>query len=124
MRRRSQLEDIELTDPDGQPIAFTLVKKSTAVFEVRFDRLRGNGEYTLTVGPDVLDAVGNDMTRGAGGAFTGSFTISLPDLLPESTVPTLDLSHGDTVDVNWTLHKQRHAARRWRSDGAILSFAV
>jgi hypothetical protein len=67
---------ISLLTPNGTlpPGSFTVSMVSSASYSVSFPEQTANGNYVLTVGPNIHDLYGNPMAQ----AFTGTFSVSLP----------------------------------------------
>jgi hypothetical protein len=83
------------TDPSGNPIAVTSITPvSGTTFQVNFAAQSANGQYTMSLGPNILNTAGNPMDQngnGTGGevpgdVFTGQFTLSIGGGGPGGTV--------------------------------------
>ena len=109
------VDDVTLLDPLGDPVTVTSVTPtsgSNVTFEIRPDLTNYiNGQYTVTIGPDVLDFVGNpmnqdgDTTNGESveDQFTSAFDWQLPDLdLVGGSVTTsqTDYNFGENVTLS------------------------
>ena len=120
-------DDIVLTGPELDSISVTLVRNSATQYSLSFDTQHRNGEYQLQVGPGVEDLLGNDMTRNAGGVFTGSFEITLPDLYVGDVQCPLVAEPGTEINLEWTVLNQgtQDASGAWQtqiylSDDAVI----
>jgi hypothetical protein len=97
--------DVILKDPTGTVIPVSEpVWISGNTYRFTFAQQRGNGVYTVKIGPDVLDLAGNAMAVAA----DRSFTVSLADLGFFGPVTTTASApkFGDTINVSWYLNNQ------------------
>ncbi|MEL6109225.1 MAG: CARDB domain-containing protein, partial [Planctomycetota bacterium] len=109
------IDDVTLLDPNGDPVNMVSVTPTTGTnrtFEIRPDTSNySDGQYTVTVGPEVLDFVGNPMNQDGDTSngevpedqFTATFDWQLPDLdLVGGTVTTSDTNYnfGDEVTLS------------------------
>jgi hypothetical protein len=114
-----ETSDLALTGPAG-PITITGVQRqgSTFTFAFNFACQSADGVYEFTLGPDITDAVGNPMAA----PYTGSFSISMPDLAPTALdIPSNGVS-GTAVAIEWTVenHGTIPAVGSW-TDAVYLS---
>ncbi|MBS0265797.1 MAG: Ig-like domain-containing protein, partial [Planctomycetes bacterium] len=127
--------DISLTDSDGHAVAFeapvVVPDTESTRFRIRLARESfHNGTYTITIGPDVADYVGNAMNQSGNGAngevndaFTGSVELTAPDLVVQNvSVSASSANFGTSVDVTYTITNAGSvsAAGAW-SDRVYLS---
>ncbi len=100
------------TGPDGANLlnAVTGVAVVDNRVTVRFSQQLAAGPYTMTLGPDIQDLVGNQMDQNQDGAkgtaadrYTAALTLQSPDLRVEdvSTVPGAQF--GQTIQVTYTV---------------------
>ena len=112
--------DVELIGSSGL-ITITGVEETDdpAVFVFRFACQSELGAYSFTVGPGIADLAGNSMAA----AYTGGFTIALPDLAVTQVAPALlELVAGESLDVTWTVTNQGTSeAVGWWVDKIYLS---
>lgn len=74
---------VSLTGPNGAITPIAVNKLSSTVYEVTFASQSATGDYSVTVGPDILDMSGNAMDQNGNGTpgeasldrFTGAFRI-------------------------------------------------
>lgn len=97
-------DDFALTGPAGAVAISSVDLVAGNTYRVVFPA-QVDGDFSLTIGPDVTDLIGNDMTQNAGGAFTTGFSVELPDLSP---VDPLDLGVatavlGEDLTISWQL---------------------
>ncbi len=107
------LTDIKVTGPSGNtinPTQLQPVQGTTDTFRISLPAVGFvDGQYTLSLGPDIRDFVGNAMNQNqnqvngeVGDAFTGSVTLRLPDLaLSDVGFATSQFQFGDTFNVAW-----------------------
>ena len=104
--------DISLIGPAGAITIGQPQKLSDAVYRIAFPPQQANGQYSLSVGPDVLDFAGNAMDQDDNGVvgeptdvFQNDFSIALPDLLVQDPVaPSKStFAFGESIDVDWTV---------------------
>lgn len=104
------LDDVALTDPLGGSVAVTgLSPLGGNSYRISFAELNLAGQYTITIGPDVTDPLGNPMNQDGSlpngqpsDAFVGTFDVALPDLEADSVTPSkTDIWFGETIDVAW-----------------------
>ena len=98
----------------------TSVTGSGRNYVIHFNAQNARGTYTLGVGPDITDVVGNAMTA----AYTATVDLQSPDLtVPAvSVTPSAAAYFGDTVTIGWTLRNigSDPASEHW-SDRIYLS---
>ncbi|MEO1527560.1 MAG: CARDB domain-containing protein, partial [Planctomycetota bacterium] len=108
--------DVSLLDPNGVAVPVVSVTPTSGTnltFEIRPDLTTyTDGQYTITIGPDVLDFVGNPMNQDGDTVngestedqFTGTFDWQLPDLdLVGGNVTTTETSYNFGDDVTLSL---------------------
>jgi subtilase family serine protease/methionine-rich copper-binding protein CopC len=100
------------TGPGGTNLlaAIQSVSASGDKITVTFTNQLALGTYTLTIGPNITDSVGQVMDQngnGTGGEATDSFTATLsiqsPNLTVESVVPGPDAEFGSTLELTYTV---------------------
>ncbi|MEZ6190658.1 MAG: CARDB domain-containing protein [Phycisphaerales bacterium] len=100
------------TGPGGTNLlaAIQSVSASGDKITVTFTNQLALGIYTLTIGPNITDSVGQVMDQndnGTGGEVTDSFTATLsiqsPNLTIESVVPGPDAEFGSTLELTYTV---------------------
>ncbi len=89
---------VTLTGPNG-PITINFLTGSGDTYQVGFASQLTQGTYTLQVAASVTDLFGNAM----GQAFTGTFTISTPDLVAGPISGPAGASFGQTIPISWTV---------------------
>ncbi|TWU48574.1 hypothetical protein Poly51_44740 [Rubripirellula tenax] len=110
--------DVTLTGPAGAVSIGQPTRLSGNAYRIPFTPQRANGDYQLTVGPNVLDIAGNPMDQDSDGTtgeatedvFTHAFAISLPDLNIVDSVGLTDLGgaaitempFGSSLQIAWT----------------------
>ncbi|MCC6232065.1 MAG: hypothetical protein IT580_05445, partial [Verrucomicrobiales bacterium] len=102
-------EDVRLVLPGGAILSGLGVSRLNATtFQITFASQSQFGEYTLEIGPDVQDTVGNAMDQNQDGApggdadrFRGTWRIVLPDLVPSQLSLPGAAQPGQTVTVTW-----------------------
>lgn len=103
---------LEFIGPNGSNLlsAITNVLVTDSEVEVRFQPQTVRGDYTLTLGGNIADVIGNRLDQdqnGVGGESTDTFTrvISLqsPDLVPQVDSLSGNLMFGQTVTLNYTV---------------------
>ena len=98
--------DVQLTDPNSTPIGVSNpIHVSGNTYRITFAPQRINGIYNMTIGPNITDPAGNDMTVNAAGAHADSFTVSLPDLVivDPITLGSGTATFGGPLTVDWTV---------------------
>ncbi|MCK4658429.1 MAG: hypothetical protein KAV82_02815, partial [Phycisphaerae bacterium] len=91
------VSDVDLVGPDG-PIGVNWpVYLGDNVWRIGFVSQDTEGQYTITVGPNITDAVGNGMEA----SYTGDFTIMLPDLMVNSITIPADALTEQEIEVSW-----------------------
>ncbi|MHB9049421.1 MAG: CARDB domain-containing protein, partial [Pirellulales bacterium] len=110
--------DVQLVGPAG-PVAVTQITAlDGTTYRLSFAPQRTNGDYAVTIGPDILDLAGNRMVE----AFSGAFTIALPDLGMETVSPgSASGIFGETRTVSWTVTNSGAAAAGGWTDKVYLS---
>ncbi len=107
------LADVVVTGPSGQ----TIVPKSVLAVQGKSDTFRislladgfVDGQYTLSLGPDIRDFVGNAMNQNDNQVngevqdlFTGNVNLRLPDLvLSDVSYSTAQFQFGDSFNIRW-----------------------
>ena len=95
------VEDVTVNGPSGSIIVDSLVPGVGNTWLVAFAEQVIEGLYTISVGPDILDVVGNAM----GAIYAGDFTISLPDLMVANiTVDPEDPETASEITIGWQVH--------------------
>lgn len=113
-----QAGDFILTNPSGSTIGITSVVVSNDGLSatLSFSAQYTQGNYTLSVGPDIYDLAGNRMDQDAGTegnqTYVGTVQVASPDLNPVSISVTLPdgsplpeggVALGSQVKVTWTV---------------------
>ena len=109
------VDDVAIVGPGG-PIGFQppeLVAGTVNVYRIRLEPSQFvDGTHDLTIGPDVLDFVGNPMNQDGDGlngepiedVFTGQVDVFLPDLAVDPPlVDPIGAQFGEDLDVSWTV---------------------
>ena len=130
--------DVVLTGPEGQVPVLDVRRITGVQYRLSFAAQRANGEYTVEIGPTVLDLAGNAMNQDGDGvngepdadAFGGSFTIALPDLAVADGAPgdvPPAANQGEAIPVRWTIRNDGDSPaagewteRIWLSADALL----
>lgn len=107
------IEDVtSFTGPGGTDLlsAIQSVYAQDDQVVVTFNDQLALGTYTLTLGPDITDAVGQPMDQDASGTggeatdtFTASLTIQSPNLTVQSITPGGPAQFGSTLDLTYTI---------------------
>ena len=97
--------DVSLVGPAGAIAIQGLVQDDATTWRVLFAEQQTPGDYTLTVGPDVQDAVGNPMAA----AWSGVVTLALPDLTIESPAIPATADAGGELTVSFTVRNAGQA---------------
>ncbi len=109
--------NLSLTGPDGAVSVGQGYLLSGTTYGIPFAAQRANGAYQFTVGAGVQDLAGNPL--GAANVYQTTFTVSLPDLVVTSVLPSTFLVHfGDTLNLTWTVSNDGTAAATgpWTDD--------
>ncbi|OGV75042.1 MAG: hypothetical protein A3K18_14425 [Lentisphaerae bacterium RIFOXYA12_64_32] len=102
---------VSFTGPGSTDLlsAITTVTGAGTDFTVTFNAQSLPGVYTMVLGPDIRDQVGNQMDQNdngtsgeVGDTYTAIVTVQAPDLTIAGTVPT-SANAGDQVEVSWTV---------------------
>ncbi|MCC5620554.1 CARDB domain-containing protein, partial [Nostoc sp. CHAB 5715] len=112
------------TRDDGTNILnqITGVSGSGTNFKVTFNSQIVPGIYTMVLGPDIRDVVGNQMDQNgnrisgeSGDIFTASVNLLTPDLKVETVDVPSTVFLGQTIDVNWRTSNigTASATRNW-----------
>jgi RHS repeat-associated protein len=96
---------------------------------VRFNNQNAMGTYTMVIGPNITDAVGNVMDQnqnGTGGEtadrYTATIDLQSPDLQLTSLIIPSNANFGQTIEVSWTVRNiGSDPAREEWSDRIYLS---
>jgi subtilase family serine protease len=114
----AQTGDFILTNPSGSTIGISsvVVSNDGLTATLNFSAQYTQGNYTLTVGPEIYDLAGNRMDQDAGTAgnqaYVGTVQVASPDLNPVSISVTLPdgnplpeggVALGSQVKVTWTV---------------------
>ncbi|MEM9825059.1 MAG: CARDB domain-containing protein [Planctomycetota bacterium] len=119
------------TGPGGTNLLSQITGVSVVGNEVTvtFSDRNDFGAYTMTIGPDISDSVGNAMDQdqnGIGGQtsdfYVATVNLQSPDLVVDSVVVPGDGIFGSPIDVSWTVRNQGSdpALENW-SDRIYLS---
>ncbi len=91
--------DIILTGPAGAIAVNSPVHQGANVWRIGFASQDTEGDYIITIGPDIEDPAGSGMDE----AYVGDFTLLLPDLAVSSlTIPAAAQTE-QTIEVSWTV---------------------
>ncbi len=95
--------DVTINGPSGFVNVTSIARLSGNTYRMHFAPQRTNGSYTIDIGPDIADTIGNTMNQGPG-PFRGQFTISLPDLIVDAPVgaPTA-ANFGEALALSWSV---------------------
>ncbi|MCK4659999.1 MAG: Ig-like domain-containing protein, partial [Phycisphaerae bacterium] len=94
------VDDVILTGPAGGIAVSSLIDMGDNVWRIGFTSSQDSeGLYTVTVGPDVEDLVGNAMEA----AYVGSFNIVLPDLEVNNIAIPAEAQTEEEIEVGWTV---------------------
>ncbi len=106
----STADIVSFTGPTGNNIAISSVSVSGNTLTVNFAAQNVQGTYTLVLGPNINDLVGNSMDQnqdGANGqandAYTAVVQLQSPDLRAASLSNPAAASWGDTLHLAWTV---------------------
>ncbi|MEM1071126.1 MAG: CARDB domain-containing protein, partial [Planctomycetota bacterium] len=103
------LSDLQLSGPNGAINLSQIVGRGSNVFRVRFPLQSDAGDYTLLIGPEISDPVGNLMNQDGDTIFgepaadrlTEIITLESPDLtIDEITSPDV-VENGESITVSW-----------------------
>ncbi|MEM9826972.1 MAG: CARDB domain-containing protein, partial [Planctomycetota bacterium] len=105
------IDDISLIGPDGEVTISQVVTSGTDKINVLFAQQSTIGTYTLTVGPGITDASGNEMDQDGDGIFgeasedqfNGSIVFATPDLEITDSQIADSASNGDGITVSFTV---------------------
>lgn len=105
--------DIDLRRPDNQNINHLIQSAVVTgnVVTLTFSNQFQSGNYTLYVGPNITDVVGNRMDQDQDGVkgessqdrYLGTIAITSPNLIVQSIVTPANATFGSTIDVSWTV---------------------
>jgi len=104
-------EDVIVAGPGGALAVNSVSALGGDAYRIAFDQPTTGGEYSITVGPNAADLLGNPMNQNAaspngedpGDAFVGAFTVVLPDLVVDSVNPIgVDPHFGEQIELVWT----------------------
>ncbi|MBL9126248.1 MAG: Ig-like domain-containing protein, partial [Verrucomicrobiales bacterium] len=100
--------DVGLTGPQGAVSGFGVVRVDDTTYRLTFPAQSAHGTYTLVVGPEVTDLLGNPMDQDDDGvpgsptdAFRAELLVRLPDLVPSQLVLPATAQPGQTITVRW-----------------------
>ena len=103
-------EDISITGPDGEIAPSNLTEIGNGVFRIGFAAQTTLGEYSVSIGPNVEDAIGNLMDQDRdniqgeteGDTHRSSFNLVDVDLtLSNAALDASELWAGEPVGVSW-----------------------
>ncbi len=104
------LADVTLTGPDGPINATQIVVMDGNIVRIHLPLQSKRGVYTLTIGPNIVDMVGNAMDSNQNGilgeaadAFTNTISLALADLFLESLNAPSSVLNGNTFEVSYTV---------------------
>jgi len=108
--------DVSLTGPGGAVGASGVQHLVNHTYRIAFPRPVVAGAYTLAVGPDITDPLGNRMDQNGDGrngdGFSGQFEVRLPDLVVDRVTPGwTSACFGEKIPVEWLV----------RNAGAVLA---
>ncbi len=123
-------QDVSMIGPNGIVPVSQVVGMDMNKVRVSFATQTTLGDYSLIIGPDILDPSGNAMDQDGDGqfgepdqdTFTATVIFAAPDLLFESfTVPSA-AQNGDVLTLSWTVQNlgDTSAAHPW-TDRIVLS---
>ncbi|MHC4996528.1 MAG: CARDB domain-containing protein, partial [Planctomycetota bacterium] len=102
--------DATLTGPDGAVTITSVQALSSTRFRFNFVQQTAPGAYTFTVGPDILDLVGNAMDQNANGqfgeptdAFSATTSLSFADLDVEAITAPASVNTGAPLTIEYTV---------------------
>ncbi len=103
--------DVTLSGPGGSIAITSIAPLSSNQFLISFPVQRADGEYDVTLGPNVADLAGNLMDQDGDGingespqdVFIVHFTLSLPDLAVTQVNVPLIAPAGQLVPIIWTM---------------------
>ncbi|MCX5676599.1 MAG: Ig-like domain-containing protein, partial [Planctomycetota bacterium] len=100
--------DVSLVGPAGAVGVTGVSHLFNHTYRISLTRPAQAGTHTLTVGPNVTDALGNRMDQHGDGTpgdvFTGQFDVRLPDLVVDSvTAGRTSAWFGESVPVDWLI---------------------
>ncbi len=124
------LSDIVLTGPDGSIQATQVVVMDSNKVRVHLPLQSKRGLYSLTIGPNIVDLVGNAMDNNQNGilgeasdVYTNTISLALPDLAIESATAPLTVLNGATFEVAYTIRNiQSGTANAPWIDRVVFSF--
>ncbi|MCK4660746.1 MAG: Ig-like domain-containing protein, partial [Phycisphaerae bacterium] len=93
------MSDVELSGPGGSVAINSVLAQSGTVYRITFPSQTANGDYTFTIGPDILDQAGSSMTV----AYQPTIAVALPDLAVTQIINPSAAGTGQTISVNWTV---------------------
>ncbi|MCK4660479.1 MAG: Ig-like domain-containing protein, partial [Phycisphaerae bacterium] len=104
-------DDVELAGPGGAIAIDSLVDLGDNVWRIGFASQDSEGQYTVTIGPEIEDLVGNAMEA----AYVGNFTIVLPDLEVNNIAIPAEAQTEEEIEVGWTVTNagSGSAAQEW-----------
>jgi methionine-rich copper-binding protein CopC len=107
------VNDLDLRLPNNSNINYLIQNVAVAgnVVTITFQNQLASGDYTLRVGPNITDVVGNKMdqdqdgTNGESGqdVYLGTVNVASPNLQVQSIVTPAGGTLGSTIDVSWTV---------------------
>lgn len=121
--------DVTLTGPNGPLSVSSVAKLDDTRYRVYFATQSAVGTYRFTVGPQIVDQVGNAMDSNGNGVFGEAddaavieIGVVLPDLTVSSTTVPATVAAGGSLNVAWVLRNAGGAAVAvpW-SDRVVLS---
>ncbi|MFZ4733377.1 MAG: hypothetical protein ACOYK7_12625, partial [Pirellulales bacterium] len=122
--------DIAVTGPGGAVTVGTPKLLAGTTWRIPVSGVALNGTYTVSSGTGTTDLAGNGLDQDGDGtpnAFSGSFTLALPDLVVEDLSSPATAAAGQTVAVSWTTRNAGAAAgvlatteEVWLSDDATI----
>jgi parallel beta-helix repeat protein len=123
------LADVNFQGPNGTIAISQIVFMDNHKARIHFPQQNAKGVYTLIIGPNIVDVVGNAMDSNRNGilgeasdAFTSTITLALPDLLVDSINAPSVVVNGQTFDVSYTIKNVQSgtATAPW-NDRVVLS---
>lgn len=119
--------DVTINGPAGFINANSVARLSGNTYRIHFASQRTNGAYSVQIGPNIADVIGNTMNQGPG-AFSGQFTIGLPDLVVDVPISAPGSGNfGEPIAVSWTTRNVgakdalgNWTDRVWLSTNAVL----
>ncbi|MAE63746.1 MAG: hypothetical protein CMJ18_05695, partial [Phycisphaeraceae bacterium] len=101
-------DDVQIVGPAGPVAASSVTAQDAMTFDLALPLANLPGLYQFTIGPNIVDGVGNPMNEDGDGvfgeandAFSFDLDLRLPDLVIENVDAPTDVTNGEPLTITW-----------------------